>query len=249
MKKKGFTLVELLVVISVIALLMAILMPALSKVKSLANQVVCGTNLSGIGKAMLLYDADNDGQLPLAGVEGGPSGPNAGFIEWAGGSAPTQNGSWDNKSKSSAFSQGFSTISSCLYLLVKYADVQTKQFVCRADVAEPLDFYSQVRTGPNKATEPYEAWDFGRQPGRYCSYSYHNPFGSMALNGYGYPVNLERTPDAPLCADRNPWLDNDAAIYINQVGSLAPTGYFDGWWNTTDRQFEDPGPSAPAAID
>ena len=71
----------------------------------------------------------------------------------------------------------------------------------------------------------------------------------MALNGYGYPVNLERTPDAPLCADRNPWLDNDAAIYINQVGSLAPTGYFDGWWNTTDRQFEDPGPSAPAAID
>jgi len=55
MERKGFTLVELLVVIAIIALLMGILMPALARVRQVAFRMVCGTNLSGIGKAMLIY--------------------------------------------------------------------------------------------------------------------------------------------------------------------------------------------------
>ena len=55
MERKGFTLVELLVVIAIIALLMGILMPALARVRQIAFRLVCGTNLSGIGKAMLIY--------------------------------------------------------------------------------------------------------------------------------------------------------------------------------------------------
>jgi len=65
--KKGFTLVELLVVIAIIALLMGILMPALSRVRQLAFRMVCGTNLSGIGKAMLIYANDYEDELPRAG--------------------------------------------------------------------------------------------------------------------------------------------------------------------------------------
>ena len=67
MKKKGFTLVELLVVIAIIALLMGILMPALAKVRQIAFRMVCGTNLSGIGKAMVLYANDYDDEFPRAG--------------------------------------------------------------------------------------------------------------------------------------------------------------------------------------
>lgn len=67
MKKKGFTLVELLVVIAIIALLMGILMPALARVRQIAFRMVCGTNLSGIGKAMLIYSNDYDDELPRAG--------------------------------------------------------------------------------------------------------------------------------------------------------------------------------------
>ena len=67
MKKKGFTLVELLVVIAIIALLMGILMPALAKVRQIAFRMVCGTNLSGMGKAMLIYAQDYDDEYPRAG--------------------------------------------------------------------------------------------------------------------------------------------------------------------------------------
>ena len=66
MKRKGFTLVELLVVIAIIALLMGILMPALSKVRQIANRLVCGTNLSGIGKAMMVYANEYDDEFPRA---------------------------------------------------------------------------------------------------------------------------------------------------------------------------------------
>jgi prepilin-type N-terminal cleavage/methylation domain-containing protein len=67
MKRKGFTLVELLVVIAIIALLMGILMPALARVRQIAFRMVCGTNLSGIGKAMLIYSNDYDDELPRSG--------------------------------------------------------------------------------------------------------------------------------------------------------------------------------------
>ena len=48
MRKKGFTLIELLVVIAIIAMLLAILMPALNRVKKIAQRVVCGTNLKQV---------------------------------------------------------------------------------------------------------------------------------------------------------------------------------------------------------
>ena len=60
-KPKGFTLVELLVVISIIALLLSILMPALSKIRKQAKSVICQSNLDQWGKIFLMYANDNDG--------------------------------------------------------------------------------------------------------------------------------------------------------------------------------------------
>ena len=75
MKRKGFTLVELLVVIAIIALLMGILMPALARVRQLAFRMTCGTNLSGIGKAMMIYANDYEDELPRAGGRSSTWGP------------------------------------------------------------------------------------------------------------------------------------------------------------------------------
>ncbi len=60
----GFTLIELLVVIAVIALLMAILLPALQRVRKQAKTVVCQSNLRQWAMILALYTEDSQGQLP-----------------------------------------------------------------------------------------------------------------------------------------------------------------------------------------
>jgi prepilin-type N-terminal cleavage/methylation domain-containing protein/prepilin-type processing-associated H-X9-DG protein len=60
-KKRGFTLIELLVVIAIIALLMSILMPALSKVRKQAAAVVCRSRLKQWGVIFSMYTGENDG--------------------------------------------------------------------------------------------------------------------------------------------------------------------------------------------
>lgn len=63
MGKKAFTLIELLVVIAIIAILMAILFPALRLAKDQANAIMCTSNLRSLSLAWLLYKDDYDGKL------------------------------------------------------------------------------------------------------------------------------------------------------------------------------------------
>ena len=197
MKRRGFTLVELLVVIAIIALLMGILMPALARVRQLAFRMTCGTNLSGIGKAMLLYANDNEDEMPKAGGRTNTwntVGLAAGWI------APTRQMAYGLSGN-----QGATTVTSNFYLLVKYAEVTPKQFVCKGESDTREFSFADLGTGVVPAGMTLtDAWDFG--PGgagnptyEYCSYSYHHPFTSYALT-------TTHEPTMAVAADRNPWI-------------------------------------------
>ncbi|MHC4571382.1 MAG: type II secretion system protein [Planctomycetota bacterium] len=218
MKRKAFTLVELLVVIAIIALLMGILMPALARVRQIAYRMLCGSNLAGIGKAMLIYSNDYEEEYPKG---GGP-----GALWGRDGKIPN----WDSQigDQYGAMPGAAVTISCSLYLLMKYADLTAKQFVCKGDVGTRVFRLSDSTADMKEIQDVTDVWDFGDgldtdpfRPGNYCTYSYHHPYNRTLMLA-GFPIISVSNPASPVCADRNPYLDKNSEVYLE--GEECPGG-------------------------
>lgn len=68
---RGFTLVELLVVVGIIAIMISLLLPSLNKARRAAQTVACLANLRSLGQAMNMYAAQNHGYIPGSGMTSG----------------------------------------------------------------------------------------------------------------------------------------------------------------------------------
>jgi hypothetical protein len=213
MKGKGLTLVDLLVLIAILTLLMGVLMPAGAAVRQRAYRMVCGTTLAGIGRAMLAYSNDNEEEYPHAGWPDSGWSTQGELLGWA-----DQTGRQWGKPGSDV------TMTTSLYLLIKYADVTPQQFVCRGDLGTKAFKLSDVKRGilDPEVNDVTQVWDFGQKDdlnthvvaGQYCSYSYHMPYSDNSTGEPGFPVTAASNPASPLCGDRNPYLDKNAWRYL-----------------------------------
>jgi hypothetical protein len=206
-KPKKLTRIDVLIVVFVCLfvclLILGVVCPAFYHARSKSIRFKCGKNLNDIGKAMLVYANDYDGEFPRA---GGRSSV------WS-----TQIPAWMAKNRFVAYglpadgSQGMATITSCFYLLVKYAGLTPKTFLCPGDKGTTEFKPADDGAGDRELTD---LWDFGLEPREHCSYSYHMPYGlyhhGPNLHGYygQFPLTTSSESGMAIAADPNPWINS-----------------------------------------
>lgn len=210
-RQSGFAWVDMFIVVSLLAGLFVVLLPALDRERRLRNRTACGDNLQAIGKAISAYTNDYDGILPVAG------GKDARWIA----SLPA----WRAPSRQKAFgldpngNSGQATIGSSLYLLVRHMELPPKMFVC------PVDRGTQAFR-PNRyglpRNESASLWDFGPTPAAHCSYAYQMVYSPHALNEV---ASLDA--GFAVAADRNPWIDPPRGK-AGEFAKFKPDLYRDG---------------------
>jgi len=219
----GFTLVELLVVIGIIALLISILLPSLNRARETANRVKCASNLRQIGQAILLYANDNRGAYPRTDY-------NVGQITTAGGFAVV---TWSTGATSSdPFVQGtgvtYNDVSAALFLLLRAGDITSEVFTCPSSNATKWDYGGGTNTAQNWCNWAGEVGTGGAS-GLLTneSYSYENPYPSSNAVSNGFKLNTSISAEYAVASDLNPGQVNEVVagnggqvLYVN-TGSSA----------------------------
>jgi len=211
-KNQGFTLVELLVVIGIIALLISILLPSLNRARETANRVKCGSNLKQIGQALLLYSNENKNAFPRT------------FFDATGAGAPIlTNQGYDKGDPFTGASGavGSNNVPAALFLLLRTQEISAEVFTCPSGIAEKDSFGGGTNTALNRSNFYGGAATSSSVKGN-LAYSFANPYPDTTAQSKGYKLINSMSPEFALMADINPGLTvGGAAVSIGNLTSTS----------------------------
>ncbi|GJM24459.1 MAG: hypothetical protein DHS20C16_08740 [Phycisphaerae bacterium] len=226
--RKAFTLIELLVVVAIIALLISILLPSLSRARELSKRLVCGTQAKSYGTAVKIYANDNEEHWPTPtfletsgtviswrrnppAFDIGLNSTNVMPCDAAGG--PTE-ATPDRQTESGVLNNAGATtlsVTRAMWMLVRSGEVTPKSFICPS---------SGDQIENNQNVDCY--YDF--ESSKRISYGYQVPFGPFSTRG-----SEDVDPRMAVFSDHGPYGDDSPS-------TLMPSNHPD--WST---DVNDPG--------